>query len=248
MTTALRTSISMSCPATGRIWIVTSRATSACHSFAAARTSRTAPVVSEARNVMMATTATRARPEIVARGTIGVSKRGSGWAAGAAGASPSRGWPAFVVASVVDMQTTFVQHETARVELIHQGNVVGGDDDRCAGPVELDEQPQQPLRQIRVDVTRRLVREQKLRLRDDGTRNRGALLFSAREHGRQGPNAIAEPDPLEELHDLLAITLLALPDHAQRQRDILKRRHMVEQAKILEHDADASPERREHVL
>src|SRR5580692_1871647 len=137
ITTALRTSISMSCPATGRIWIVTSRATSACHSFAAARTSSTAPVVSEARKVMMATTATRARPEIVARGTIGVSKRGSGWGEGAAGASGSRCWP--VVALVVDMQATLVQHETARVELIRQRNVVGGDDDRSPGFVELDE-------------------------------------------------------------------------------------------------------------
>ena len=87
----------------------------------------------------MATTATRARPEIVARGTIDVSKRGSGWAEGAAGASGSRCWPAFVVASVVDMQATLVQYETARVELIHQRNVVGGDDDRSPGFVELDE-------------------------------------------------------------------------------------------------------------
>src|SRR5262249_15538182 len=139
MTTALRTDISMSCPATGRIWIVTSRATSACHSFAAARTSRTAPVVSEARKDMMATTATTARPVIVARGMTGVSTRGSGWAEGSAAASGSPGWPAFVVASVVDMQATLVQHETARVELIHQPNVVGGDDDRSPGFVELDE-------------------------------------------------------------------------------------------------------------
>ncbi len=58
--------------------MVTSRATSACQSLAAARTSMTAPVVSEARNVMMATTATSARPPIVLCGTIGVSTRGSG--------------------------------------------------------------------------------------------------------------------------------------------------------------------------
>src|SRR5215471_1860319 len=182
MTAALRTDISMSCPATGRIWIVTSRATSACHSFAAARTSRTAPVVSEARKVMMATTATRARPEIVARGTIGVSKRGSGWAEGAAGASGSRCWPAFVVASVIDMQATLVQHETTRVELIHQRNVVGGDDDRSPGLVELDEQPQQPLRQIGIDIASRLVGEKKLRPRDHRPRDRRVLLLSARDH------------------------------------------------------------------
>ena len=43
-------------------------------------TSMTAPVVSEARKVMMATTATSARPEIELRGTSGVSKRGGGTA------------------------------------------------------------------------------------------------------------------------------------------------------------------------
>ena len=53
--------------------MVTSRATSDCHSPAAARTSMTAPVVSEARNVMIATTATSARPAIERFGTIGVS-------------------------------------------------------------------------------------------------------------------------------------------------------------------------------
>jgi hypothetical protein len=37
------------------------------------------------------------------------------------------------------MQATLVQYETARVELIHQRNVVGGDDDRSPGFVELDE-------------------------------------------------------------------------------------------------------------
>ncbi len=71
------TSASRSRPGRGRIWIVISRATSDCHSAAEPSTSITAPVVSEARNVMMATTATRARPEIELRGTTGVSRGGS---------------------------------------------------------------------------------------------------------------------------------------------------------------------------
>src|SRR5215831_14723371 len=248
MTTALRTSISMSCPATGRIWIVTSRATSACHSFAAVRTSMTAPVVSEARKVMMATTATRARPEIVACGTIGVSKRGSGRDEGASGGSSPRGWPVFVVASVVDMQTTLVQHETARVELVHQRDVVGGDDDRSPGFVELDEQPQQPLRQIGIDIARRLVGEEKLRPRDHRPRDRRTLLLSAREHRWQRGDAIAEPNPVQQFDHLLAITVLGLPDHPQRQCHVLEGRHVVEQAEILKHDADAPPQCGQRVL
>ena len=65
------TSRSISRPAAGRTWMVISLATSDCHSAADALTSSTAPVVIEARKVMMATTATSARPAIEARGTIG---------------------------------------------------------------------------------------------------------------------------------------------------------------------------------
>ena len=47
----------------------------------------TAPVVSEARNVMMAMTAIKARPPIVLSGTIGFSNRGSSAAGASARAS-----------------------------------------------------------------------------------------------------------------------------------------------------------------
>ncbi len=144
MAAALATSASMSRLAAGRIWIVTSRATSDCHSVAAARTSTAAPDVSEARNVMIATTATRARPEIVACGTIGVWKRGAGNAEGAA--SPASGTPSCTVVSVVDMQPTFVQHQSSRVVLVHQRNVVGRNDHRGPGFVKLDKQSKQALR------------------------------------------------------------------------------------------------------
>src|SRR3979490_2251784 len=50
--------------------MVISLATSDCHSAADALTSSTVPVVMDARKVMMATTATSARPAIEARGTI----------------------------------------------------------------------------------------------------------------------------------------------------------------------------------
>src|SRR6185503_20123205 len=220
----------------------------ACHSLAAARTSMTAPVVSEARKVMMATTATRARPAIVACGTIGVSKRGNDSADSASGASDPRYCSTSIAASFVDMQATFVQHETTCVELIHQRDVVGGDDDRRPGFVELDEQAQQPLRQIRIDIARRFIREQKLRPRDHRARDRRTLLFSTGEHRRQRRNAIAEPHPVQELHDLIAIAVLGMPDHPQRQRHVFVGRHVIEQAKILEHDPDAPPQRRQRIL
>src|SRR3982074_685267 len=133
MATAPATAASMSRPSAGRIWIETSRATSDWHSLAAERTDMTAPVVSEARKVMMATTATTSRPETVPCGTIGVSKRGTGTTASVPGASSPRSPRAGIVVSVVDMQAALVQHEPAGVELVHQRDVVGGDDDRSPG-------------------------------------------------------------------------------------------------------------------
>src|SRR5665213_2052704 len=109
--------------------MVTSRATSDCHSLAAPPTRITAPMVSEARNVMMATTAISARPEIELRGTSAVSKRGN--AARARDATP-RSTSVIVVTltSIIDVQTPLVQHQPARIVLIHQRNVVGGDHHR----------------------------------------------------------------------------------------------------------------------
>src|SRR6202140_2704279 len=162
---ALAISASMSRPATGRIWIVTSRARSDCQSPAAARSSMTAPMVIEARKVMMAMTAIRARPAMVAFGTIGASKRGSCISAAIAACAPGSGSCVPRSGSIIDMQPTLVQHEPAGIVLVHQRDIVRGEQHRSAGFVELDEKPQQPLRVIGIDIAGRLVGEQHLRAR-----------------------------------------------------------------------------------
>src|ERR1700730_5107312 len=122
--TALLTSASMSRPAAGRTWTVTSRPTSACQSFAVLTTSITAPVVSAARKVMMATTAASERPAIEVLGTIGVAGGGAS-ASGAAASEASHGSAIASTGLVIDMQAAFVQHQPARVVFVHQGDVVG---------------------------------------------------------------------------------------------------------------------------
>src|ERR1700738_1308940 len=104
--------------------MVISLATSDCHSAADALTSSTAPVVIEARNVMIATTATRARPAIEARGTIGDRVRAL---AGTGGRSCPRSIsvPCSSPLLLIDMQPSLVQHQPPCVVLIHQGDVVG---------------------------------------------------------------------------------------------------------------------------
>src|ERR1700674_2917947 len=122
--------------------MVISLATSDCHSAADALTSSTAPVVIEARNVMMATTATSARPEIEARGTIGDRLRAR---AGSRGRSCPRSTirPRSSATLFIDMQPSVMQHHPPRLVLIHQRDVVGRDDHRGTGLVQFDEQPQQ---------------------------------------------------------------------------------------------------------
>src|SRR5262249_13446182 len=137
-----------------------------CHSPAALLTRTVAPVVSDARKVMMATTATSARPEIELRGTSGVSKRGSE-SAGIRSGVENFPWPVVVIrSSIVDVQPAVMQHQPPRIVLIHKRDVVGRNDDRGPRLVELNEQSQKPLRQSWIDVSGGLVREQELRSRD----------------------------------------------------------------------------------
>ena len=105
---AARTSASMLRPGTGRTWMVTSRLTSDCQSLAALTTSMATPVVSEARNVMMATTAVSERPAIESLGTIGAVPGRLRTTEGGASNS-SHGSAMTSTGSVVDMQATFVQ-------------------------------------------------------------------------------------------------------------------------------------------
>src|SRR4029078_12202539 len=65
---------------------------------------------------------------------------------------------------------------------------------------------------------------------------------------RQRTQAVAQPDPMQQLGDLAAIACLAAALYPQRDRNVLERRHVVEQAEILEHDADAPSQPREAIL
>src|ERR1700685_850104 len=106
--------------------MVISLATSDCHSAAEALTSNTAPVVIEARKVMMATTATSARPAIEARGTIGDRLRARAGSCGRSRPRSTNG-PSWSSALFIDMQPSLMQHQPARLILIHQRDVMGRD-------------------------------------------------------------------------------------------------------------------------
>ncbi len=106
----------------------------------------------------------------------------------------------------------------------------------------------QPPRERRVDVAGRLVGEQDLGLADQRAGDRGALLLPARQHRREGVHAVAEADPAEELDHVGAVARLLLVEDTERQRDILEGGQVVEQAEILEYDADPPAHRRQVAL
>src|ERR1700738_2517160 len=122
--------------------MVISLATSDCHSAADALTSSTAPVVIDARNVMMATTATSARPAIEARGTIGDRLRARAGSCGRSYPRSTNG-PCSSPILLIDVQPSLMQHQPPGLILLHQRDVVGRDNHRGAGLVKLDDQPQQ---------------------------------------------------------------------------------------------------------
>src|SRR5579871_3667761 len=118
--------------------MVISRDTSACQSFAEAISIATPPLVTAARNVMMATTAASALAAIESRGTIWTSPRVS--RPDRADERPTRNNPlrsVEIAALVIDMDVAVMEHKTTRVVLVHQCDIVGGNDDRSAGFVKL---------------------------------------------------------------------------------------------------------------
>src|ERR1700730_18880276 len=114
---------------------------------------------------MRATTAVSERPAIELDGTIEAAPRAAR-ASAPAGSMSSHGSIMVSIGLVVDMQPSFMQHQAARIELVHQGDIVGGDDHRRARFVELEYQPQQALTEIGIDVAGGLIGEQQLRSRD----------------------------------------------------------------------------------
>src|SRR5262245_9303244 len=243
---AAATSASRSRPATGRTWIVTSRPTSDCQSLAVPATSMAAPAASAARKVIMATTAVSDRPAIESPGTMGVGPRRAAMAVAAS--RPARDRVAPSKGSLVDMQSSLVQHQTAGIVFVHERDIVRGDNDRGPRSIELNEEPQQPLTEIRIDIAGRLVGEQQLWPCNHGAGDCGPLFLASRQHRGGLIDALRETDPLQELDDFAAIGGLLFTEYSERQGHIFISGQVIEQTKILENDADAAAQRGAVVL
>src|SRR4051812_48619372 len=96
-----------------------------------------APAVSDARKVMMAITVTSARDAIASGGTSGTSRRGGG----RCGSGLDRLSSCAIAGLIIDMKPAIAQHETASaVELIHEPQIMRGDQDGRARPMQFQKQ------------------------------------------------------------------------------------------------------------
>jgi hypothetical protein len=139
----------------------------------------------------------------------------------------------------------FRKNHAAGFHLVHQRQIVGGDDDGGAEAVQFEKEIEQAAGHRRIDIAGRLVGKQDFGAVDQGAGDGGALLLAARQHRRQHVDALAEPDPFQQFEHVGLVGALVLAAHAQRQRDILIGGQMIEQAEILEDDADAAAQQRQ---
>ena len=91
---------------------------------------------------------------------------------------------------------------------------------------------------LRVEVARRLVREQERRIGHDRARDRHALLLSARQLPGIVAGAVGEPHDAEGGHHVVAALLLREAREQQRQLDVLERRQHGNEVVQLEDEPD----------
>src|SRR5690606_29377556 len=96
--------------------------------------------------------------------------------------------------------------------------------------------------QLRIEVPRRLIRQEERRLRYNGPGNRDALLLSAAQHTRLVVPAPTQSDPLEGLAHAAPHNLGRDAEDLEGDRDIPEHRPVRDQLEILKHHSDVPPE------
>src|SRR3954465_11873411 len=126
--------------------------------------------------------------------------------------------------------------------LVDDVGVVGDHHDRGAGAVDPVQQTHDLDGRVRVEVSRRLVREQDQRPVHERPGDRDTLLLTTGELVRVTVFLAAEADQLEDLGHHPAGDGLGLADHLEGEGDVLVRGAVGQEAEILEHTADRTAE------
>src|SRR5262249_18997794 len=96
-------------------------------------------------------------------------------------------------------------------------------------------------RQVRVEVSGRLVSEDQLRVVDERAGDRDALLLSSGQLFGKRVHPMLQADPLEDLERLALLGRERDTEHAHHERHVLKDGEARNQAEILEDEVDRPP-------
>ena len=128
---------------------------------------------------------------------------------------------------------------TTRLARPRELAVVRHVEDGLALAVQAREQLEHLLCGDAVEVARRLVADDQLRIGGERARDRDPLLLTTRELGRQVVELVPEPHELEVVpRTLEALALRAAPGKVERQHGVLERRQRRQQLEELEDDPD----------
>ena len=123
--------------------------------------------------------------------------------------------------------------------------VVRGDHHGGAQPVHLLEQLHQPLGLHVVQVAGRFIGQQQVGPADHRARDRHPLLLAAGQFRRPRARLLRQPHPAQHLAHVGADLAFRPAGDAQRQRHVVERRQVRQQAEVLEHHADAPAQPRQ---
>src|SRR6266850_2486706 len=126
---------------------------------------------------------------------------------------------------------------------------MGHHDDRRAGFVDLRQQRHNRVAVLGVQVSRGLVGKNQLRVRNERTRDRDALLLPARKLMRQVPGPVRNTDALEGSAHTAPALATRYPPVQQRHLHVFRYVEIVDEVETLEDETNAcTPQRRELAL
>ena len=134
------------------------------------------------------------------------------------------------------------------VALRDQRVIVRCEQDGRAGSVNLFEQGQNVDRQVRIEVSRRLVGKDQRRLGNDRARDGDSLLLPSRKAARSLFAATRETYALERLGHPRPYQALGHGEDLESDRHVFKDRPVVDDAKVLEHDPEVAPQEGNRLL
>src|SRR3989338_7893587 len=113
--------------------------------------------------------------------------------------------------------------------------IVGNEEKGMTGFVKVVENLHDQIFVLRVEVPSGLISQNNLRLINHGTRNTDSLLLTAGKLGREKVHSFSEPDLPQ---DLCGFSLIRHAVKILGQHDILQRREVGDQVKLLEDKPD----------